>query len=378
MTSQNTTATGSALDALPEALRHPHVTRFTIEPYALRPGTFQAKYEYKPFTGTEPRPERPAALYDLESVEYEAVSDLYNALLGAWARAGFTAAVREHLVDADAAWKAWTTADQALAEAYAAFDGLADGTWRSDRMALHDLQDAALKAAAEFDSAAGALARLQEDHWHDMWNSMGEMDGDAQTTRYEDVATKMGISTDGWQISDADTYKYSWSRPLTGRTQKTVAEQNERLDRAAKGITEAGDGVLELVGGMRTELETIRAERDAAAAAHRAETERMQEKIGDLADDVKDRAYERDIALREKKEAIAFADSDAVHEMCVADIEDLKTKWQTAKQAAQTATTERDKAREEASNLRTQRTVIAVTAAVIIVVLVIVSIPTWA
>lgn len=371
MTSQNTTATGSALDDLPEALRHPHVTRFTIEPHPYRPSSHQVKYEYKPFTGTEDRPERPAGLYDLDltPVQYEAVTDLYNALLGAWSRAGFTAAVRDYLPDADAAWQTWTATEQALTEAYGAFDGLTDGKWKAGRMALTDLQNTLLKAAADFDSAAAALARLQEAHWHDMWKSMGEWNGDAQTTNYHDIATEMGISTDGWQISDADTYKSSWTPPLTSRTQKTVAEQTQRLDRAAKDITDAGDGVLQLVDGIRTELDTVRAERDQAAAAHRAETERMQERIGDLTDDVKDRAYERDIAVRQRDEARAELADDAKHADCawVADLE-------AAKAASTKATAERDQARkdlkdanEKLQSLRRQRIVFFVIDTVLVI-----------
>jgi hypothetical protein len=366
MTSTNLTAAEAGdLTALPEAFRHPHVTRFIIEPSPYRPDAYQAKYEFKPFVGTEPRPERPNGVYhtDLTSVQCEGVIDLYNAMLGAWSRAGFTAAVRDHLTDADTAWKAWTAADKALAEAYTAFDGLADGTWRSDRMALHDLQDAMLKAAEGFDSAAGALARLQETHWHDMWHSMGEWASDAETTSYDDVATEMGISTDGWRIGDASDYT-SWTRPLTGRTQKTVAEQNERLDRAAADISSAGEGVLELVGGIRAELETVRAERDQAAAAHRAETERMQERLDGLADDASDRASERDIALRERDHARAELDDDKRHADCAwtADLE-------AAKASIDKTAAERDAARTEAAGLRTQRVVILVCAGVVIVVL---------
>jgi hypothetical protein len=219
-----------ALAALPDPFRHPHVTRFTIDPHTMGRGTFQAKYEFKSFDGTEDRPERPDGLYDhdLTSVQRKAIIDLYNAMLGAWARAKFTTAVREHLADADAAWQTWTTTEQALTAAYGAFDGLADGNWRATRMALTDLQNTALDAAADFDRAAGAIARLQQDHWHDMWDSMGEWNGDAATTNYDRVAIDLGISTDDWRIGDADAYT-GWTSPLTDRTQKTVAEQNRDL-----------------------------------------------------------------------------------------------------------------------------------------------------
>lgn len=368
MTSQKTTATGSALDALPEALRHPHVTRFTIEPHPYRPGSHRTQCEYKPFTGTEARPERPAALYelDLTAVQYDGVVDLYDAMLASWAGAQFTDAAQVLLGLADTAWKAWTAADQALTEAYAAFDGLADGTWRASRMALHDLQDTLLKAAADFDDAAAGLARLQESHWDDLRKSIGEITGYDLAASYHDVATKLGISTKGWQIGDVEDYRYSWStRTLTSRTQTTVAEQNERLNRAAKDISDAGEGVLGLVDGIRAELDTVRAERDQAVANYRAQIDRMLETIDGLADDLTERALERDEAEHERDEAITKLESEDPHTDC-AWIEDLEA----AKASITTTTKERNEAREAARLLRTQRTIILAGGSVIVLALV--------
>jgi hypothetical protein len=376
VTSQNTTSADAALAALPEAFRHPHVTAFTIEPHPWRQGAFQAKYQYQPFDGTEDRPERPDGLYgtDLTSEQYEGISDLYNAMLASWAGAQFTAAVRDYLTDADTAWKAWTTAEQALAEAYAAFDGLADGAWRSGRLALHDLQDTLLKAAGDFDGAAGGLARLQESHWNDMRKSIGEITGFDLATSYDDVAATMGISTKGWQIGDAEDYRYSWStRTLTHRTKETVAEQNERLDRAAKDISAAGEGVLELVGGIRGELAAVRAERDAAAEDHRAELAAAHAERQAAVETAEGRRadYESAVAqwhnadalLAEARQAL---ESDDLHADCawVADLEaqkDLtKAAWAT-----------HDAAAADAKDFRLQRNVILVCGSVIVAVLVV-------
>ncbi|WP_335992339.1 hypothetical protein [Glycomyces sp. MUSA5-2] len=371
MTSTSPAADPDALAALPESFRHPHVTRFTIEPHPYRPGAHRAAYAFTPFTGTEPRPERPEGLYDLDGALYEGVSDLYNAMLASWAGAQFTAAARDYLTDADTAWQTWTSTEQALTAVYGAFDGLADGTWRASRMALHDLQDTLLGAAADFDGAAGGLARLQEHHWDDMRRSIGEVTGFDLATHYQDVAATAGISTEGWQIGDVEDYRYSWStRTLTARTKETVAEQNERLDRAAKDISAAGEGVLALVDGIRGELETVRGERDIAReelvtqlgnftaaarqldqrtadlAAAGAEIERLQEKCDGLADDVADRAFERDLAKKQLKESTEASDA-----------------------LLEATANGRDNALDDLAQLRTQRTVILVCAAVLVIAL---------
>jgi t-SNARE complex subunit (syntaxin) len=99
----------------------------------------------------------------------------------------------------------------------------------------------------------------------------------------------------------------------------------------------------------------------------------MQERINGLADDVRDRARERDLARRERDEALAdLDDEDTLHVDC-AWAKDLEA----AKATITATTTERDAARAEARRLRVQRNTIMAIVAVIIVGFTIASLVAW-
>jgi hypothetical protein len=156
---------------------------------------------------------------------------------------------------------------------------------------------------------------------------------------------------------DAKEAPRNWVHNLVRQQQRTLAQTlAARVDvTAGHDGDEPGAALVALVDAIRAELSTVRAERDVAteaAASYRADYEMAVAQW-----------HNADALLVEARQDLA---TEQEHPECatVADLEAQKdlTKFASA----------------DAKALRTQRNIIAVTAAVIIVVLVIASIPTWA
>lgn len=362
MTSTNTaTATEVVLDDLPEAVRHPHLLALRLTRTSEHTGSCQ--WYYAPFTGTEARPERPEGLWDLDYLLHRVLNDIYDTMLGAWSKAKFTADLREPLAAAAAAWQVWQDAEQAMLAAYGVFDDLADGAWGAARLHLNDAQDAARDAAAGFDRTAHTLAKLQDEQWTDMRRAMGEEKAEDHYLFVSDIASELGVDTTEWVCESwAGAYTSSWGAPpLTDKAQKAIKAQNDRLDR----VGDVDEGAEDDDTASQA-ADEARAEHDRAVAAYRAQIDRMQETIDGLGDDVRARTAQLAVARQELGEARAKLDAEdtQAHTSC-APAADLDS----AKASATQAAAERDDARDEVRQLRLQRNVILVSAAVIIVVL---------
>lgn len=155
---------------------------------------------------------------------------------------------------------------------------------------------------------------------------------------------------------DAKEAPRNWVHNLIRQQQRTLAQTlAARVDvTAGHDGDEPGAALTALVDTIRTELETVRAERDTAteaAAGYRADYEMAVRQWEDVS-----------ASLAEVREAY---NAEEQHDDC-ASVEDLE--------AAKASATKAD---QQAQHLRLQRNLILAAAAVVIVFLTLVSVPTW-
>jgi hypothetical protein len=108
--------------------------------------------------------------------------------------------------------------------AYAAFKDIEDNKWRAKLLQLCDAHRDVLAAAQQWDTAAGGLARLEDEH---------EQDADEEhTLSLRTVAAEAGLDIKDWFIGCLDDYTSSYYRsgsPLVDEVKKQIEEQTERL-----------------------------------------------------------------------------------------------------------------------------------------------------
>ncbi len=143
----------------------------------------------------------------------------------AWARDRFTHQVAAALRRPDGTypettcaevWAAYATARTALTAAYAAMDTTPDNMWRSALLRIVDAKTAALDAAQRWDTAAAALAEL--DNW--LLGQLGERDHPTHALR--DAAATHGVDTTTWLIGGS--YDYGRDSPGWGHSPPAVEE----------------------------------------------------------------------------------------------------------------------------------------------------------
>jgi len=214
---------------------HPHYVSDTPGT-GFYAGTFTITYQQ--FTGSEPKPERPAASWDDPALTHEdqrRLSDEYRAMLIGWGRARFTAQARTALRAAEPVWKAYLLARKGMEAQFTAFWDLADPEWNSAALKLADAHRVTVQAAEAWDETAEGLAELDHEHLATV--------GEEHTLTFDGVATEIGLDVGEWFISyDLDEYRNRWGRPtpLVGKVSEEIEQQKRRL-KEATGLVGRGD-----------------------------------------------------------------------------------------------------------------------------------------
>lgn len=206
---------------------HPHFQR-------AEPGQFEGwtTYWFAPFTGREPKPEVPSAVYDDETVTREQRRELgnqYQAARTIWSQARLRVQAGPLLRQAAPLWEAWQAAQTELRQVFKGFWKTEDGRWRAQLLRLTDAEQAAKEAAAEWDEVAGKLARLTEDQIR--------IAGENDELRLTQVAEELGLDASEWLIGlywDYEPNVYGHSTPLVEALTREINEQRERLREVAK------------------------------------------------------------------------------------------------------------------------------------------------
>ncbi|MEU3602252.1 hypothetical protein ABZ714_26570 [Streptomyces sp. NPDC006798] len=192
-------------------------------------------YYFGGFTGHEPRPETPNAVWDDPSVTREQRRELeaqYDSARILWSKARLRLRAAPLLRAAAPLWEAWRQAQAEYHQVFTAFWTTPDAMWRAQLLKLTDAERAAMDTARAWDEIAGELAGLAAEQLR----AAGEEDELPLT----DVAREIGLDADGWTIACADEYargsSYSWHRqtPLVRALTTEIAAKRERLAEVAR------------------------------------------------------------------------------------------------------------------------------------------------
>ncbi|MBT2369966.1 hypothetical protein J7E88_33045 [Streptomyces sp. ISL-10] len=202
---------------------HPRFVRF--EP-AERDGG--GTYHFSPFTGCEPEPKVPAAVYADRALPREQKRELewqYEAARAVWSKARLRRQASPVLRQAVPMWDAWTNARDQLRATFDAFWQTPDEMWRAQVLRLTDAQQAAKSAAEAWDEIAGRLANLASDQVH--------IAGEEHELLLTDVAVELGLDATHWWIDHASAYAptpyYRMDTPLVADLTREIDQQRQRL-----------------------------------------------------------------------------------------------------------------------------------------------------
>ncbi|MEU2855533.1 hypothetical protein [Streptomyces syringium] len=211
---------------------HPHFVR--AEPGRSEGGVL---YYFAPFTGREPEPEVPLAVYKDTAVTWEQSRELRNQYEAArimWSKARLRLEAAPLLRRAAPLWEAWASTLAELRRVFGEFWSTADGQWRAQLLRLTDAERAARKAAGAWDGLAEQLAKLAD--------AQVRVAGEYDELELGDVAREIGLDAKGWWIEHISEYEpVPYSRhdtPVVGDLNRVIEEQRERL-REVAGL--AGD-----------------------------------------------------------------------------------------------------------------------------------------
>lgn len=221
--------TATATDVLAR-WHHPHFV-------AAKPDArgYYTRYSFRPFTGTEPKPEMPRAAWDDENLTWEdkkRLSDEYRAMEVVWGQARFKLQARPVVTKAVPVWQEYARARKAMDAVFAEFWEIEDAKWKAQTLKLADAQREALAAAQEWDDVAKGLAEFQEEHVR----TVGEEDA----LLLRQVTPDFGINTSDWEISWLGDYEASYARqtPLVRDLAQVIEGQKAKLREAAAMLGE--------------------------------------------------------------------------------------------------------------------------------------------
>ncbi|AEM88656.1 hypothetical protein [Streptomyces violaceusniger] len=205
---------------------HPHFQR-------AEPGQYEGwiTYWFAPFTGREPRPEVPSAVYDDKTTTYEQrkqLSNQYRAARTVWSQARLRLLAGPLLREAGPVWEEWQTALAELRRVFKGFWETEDGRWRMQLLRLTDAEQVAKKAAVAWDQVAEKLAKLAEEQIH--------VAGERDELRLTTVAEELGLDASAWSVDLVWEYEtsYGHSTPLVEALTREINEQRERLRKVAQ------------------------------------------------------------------------------------------------------------------------------------------------
>ncbi|MEU4898216.1 hypothetical protein AB0B12_37910 [Streptomyces sp. NPDC044780] len=225
---QQTPAEPTATPAAPVAdlsrYHHPHFQR-------AEPGQYEGwtTYWFAPFTGREPEPKMPSAVYDDKTTTYEQRQQLrhqYQAARTVWSQARLRRQAGPLLRQAAPLWEAWQTALAELHQVFKGFWETEDGKWRAQLLRLTDAEQAAKKAAIAWDDVAEKLAKLAEEQI--------QVAGQRDELRLTTVAKELGLDASAWSIDLVWEYESAYgATPLVADLTRQIEAQRERLREVA-------------------------------------------------------------------------------------------------------------------------------------------------
>ncbi|MFD8597692.1 hypothetical protein ACFV1L_22080 [Kitasatospora sp. NPDC059646] len=217
--------TSAAGDRL-AAYHHPHFISLRLSRDSWG-NMKQADVTARPFTGTEPEPERPMSMYadpELTHEDRDLINAEYDVLRTAWGTANYKIRVRPLMTKAAPLWKAYTLARKELDAVFAAFWETSDVQWKAQTLKLIDSHARVLAAARAWDGIAEELAQLQNEHLRIV--------GEECESQLDSVGTEFGIDPSGWCIGHISYYRSNYYRsngPLTQEVEDLVQEHKARL-----------------------------------------------------------------------------------------------------------------------------------------------------
>lgn len=132
---------------------HPHYIATKITPTGRR-------YQFWPFTGTEPAPQLPAGVDRLDPELRDLINEEYNAAREQHATAKFLLHATPAIHAANVNWDQYQKATRAMRAAFRSLLATPDNHWLSAMSRLTTNQQTALKAAREWDHTAATLQNL--------------------------------------------------------------------------------------------------------------------------------------------------------------------------------------------------------------------------
>ncbi|WP_331735610.1 hypothetical protein OG379_41265 (plasmid) [Streptomyces sp. NBC_01166] len=205
-----------------QAYNHPRFLRAEPVPYR---GAIA--YHFTAFTGGEPEPQTPLAVYDDKGLTHDqraGIRQQYESARILWSHARLRRDAVPALRRAAPLWMAWRAAERHLSDVFAAFWETDDNRWRAQLLRLVDAERAAQAAADAWDDIAHQLAQLADEQV--------TVAGYDEELPLETVATEIGLDISEWHIDLITSYTdRMWGvfTPVRGRAEQQIKAQRERL-----------------------------------------------------------------------------------------------------------------------------------------------------
>lgn len=196
----------------PARYRHPHLLR------AVAGQDGRPVCTIRPFTGEEPRPEMPPAIWQdpaLTPAQRDWLDREYFQLGVAWELARLETDAAPHLPQAVRRWQAYRQAYTAMEEIYTHLPDPADAQWSAQAARLVEAEGQARLRAKEFDEIGEQISKVERKH---------------RGWRVSDVSGQLGIAPQGWVIGEPEEYhRPDGASPLVRRLEGAIEEQRRYL-----------------------------------------------------------------------------------------------------------------------------------------------------
>ncbi|AXK34689.1 hypothetical protein DVA86_20570 [Streptomyces armeniacus] len=230
---------GASTAASTSRYNHPHFQHFQRRELGKQRG--ETIWHFRAFTGREPEPRVPRAIYNDETLTWTHRTELYSQYEAArilWSHALLRAVAGPVLQEAVGLWTAWKVARDNLRAAFKAFWDTPDDRWRAQMLRLVSAERAARNAAEAWDAVACRLTRLAADQV--------DVAGYDHELPLRTVAQELRVDMSDWYITyehrTPDSYSMCAETPLVEDLLKETESQREQLREVAHL---AGDRALD-------------------------------------------------------------------------------------------------------------------------------------
>ncbi|GAA3087019.1 hypothetical protein GCM10020000_87200 [Streptomyces olivoverticillatus] len=207
---------------------HSHHPHFLSMEEAHTPQGTRRVFHFQEFTGLEPEPALVAYSPHMALEEWAVLEEELRAARVMWNIARFRRALRPQIASAAPCWERYRQASRTMNTRFAVMEDTQDPDWCRHTLKLVKAQDAALEAAAAFDTAAAAIARLVED--------FEQKAGEGSLPPWRSFADELGIVADTWEVLPVAAYDDGYEQsghPLYDRIAQEAGQQREQLKTVA-------------------------------------------------------------------------------------------------------------------------------------------------